>query len=836
MTKFDLFTSDAKLHQFDNDLKVVNGDMYFIAKQNISEGFACTIKNGGQMAVPGAEYTVKLMEAPDTELASVSGVDLASLEETSITVTHTFTTLSENRLFFKIEYAADEYLVNNTFREANVSVVPNSVEIKAIGSLGFPLSTPFSAGGSTQSLGEDDLTEAMYYNNELNSSGYVYGIAYKYNNLLDADKVVNYPLKVWVTQTSSDNLQDGWTPNEDLVLVFDGVVEILPGDNRDLYIPFNVPVLINGQENIVIRSYQYDPEWPPAILRFLGENNTTGNIRTIGALDVFDLDPDNPPSDFFQSQVLNYVQFIVDPITETTILSGVVYDNETNIPLADASISIEGSTITGLTDANGSYVLPALPFGTYNLTVSADVYLDGDLELEFNASTQTQDFYLVPLPELEVSGHVFGSNAPTTPLEFVNVTISKDGAVMESTTTDNTGAFLFPLVYGGSDYELTVFLYGYDEVVIPFSGIDTNIDFGDIILSEEFISPFDVQLDSESDPTVTWKSPKLSSKVKLKYDLNVESNGYANEPNEDVWLGNYYLVTELTTITSVEIQTSIYQGVEDFVTIDIFDLNSMEIIASSEPFLILQNATQVIDVPNIVVNSNIMVAVHWQNNPETTNYLSVDYSDVNIFDGAVIRFPDELPNLLSSIIGVSCSFLLRVNTLDDGSPTTNGEAVTYNIYRGLASEFPDTSNWDLLNSQPLSDLSFIDADTGSLNPNEVYRYAVETIYNNGVSEVTFSNSILGGSLSVGDFQYINSRISVYPIPTKDRLTVTLDPSLKMDQYMQIYDITGKHVSSISPSVFDNNRTIIDVQALQSGMYFLKLNVEGVSITKKFQVN
>lgn len=835
LTKFDLFTSDAKLHQFNNDLKVVNGDMYFIAKQNISEGFTCTIKNVGQMAVLGSAYTVKLMQAPNTELASASGVDLASLQETIITVNHTFTTLSENRLFFEIEYASDEYVVNNSFRETNVSVVPNTVEISTIGNIEIPLNVPFTPGGSSQSLGEDDISEAMYYSDEFNSAGYAYGMAYKYNNLLDADKVTNYPLKVWVTQTSLDNLESGWTPNEELVLVFDGIVEILPGDNRDLYIPFDVPVLLNGQENLVVRSYQFDPEWPPAILRFLGDGTNTGPIRTIGALDVFALDPDNPPSDFFQSQVFNYVQFVVDPVTTAATVSGIVYDNNTNNPIAGATISLEGSTVTALTDVNGNYTLPALPFGPYNMTASADGYLDGVLQLEFNAITQTQDFYLNPLPELEVSGHVFGSNAPSTPLELVDVTISKDGVVIESTTTDNTGAFIFPLVYGGSDYELTVFMYGYDEVVTPFSGVDTNIDFGNIILNEEFISPFDVQVDENNGPTVSWKSPKLSSKVKLQYDLNVESNGYANEPNENVWLGNYYVISELTTITSVEIQTSIYQGVEDFVTIDILDLNSMEILASSEPFLILQDATQIIDVPNIVVSENIMVAVHWQNNPITTNFLSIDYSDVNIFNGAVIRFPGELPNLISDLIGVPSSFLLRVNTLDDGTPITNNEAVTYNVYRGLASEFPDISNWTQLNSAPVSELDLIDSDPTNIDPGALYRYAVETIYSDSESEVTFSNEIMGALLGVTDFEFVSTDVQIYPIPADNDITIKLGSSIQLDKPIEVYDSLGKLVLSITSSEFENSKVTKNINALQSGIYFVKFHVDSTIFTKKIIV-
>ena len=823
------------MQQFDNDLKVVNGDMYFIAKQNVSEGFTCAIKNSGKLLVSGSEYTVKLMEAPNTELASASGVDLVTLQEATITVNHTFTTLSENRLFFKIEYANDENLENNTFREANISVVPNTVEINAIGDFEDQLFMPFTPGGSSQTLGEDDLTEAMYYSSEFNSAGYAYGMAYKYNNLLDADKVTHYPLKVWVAQTSLENLEGGWTPNEELVLVFDGIVEILPGDNRDLYIPFNEPILLNGQENVVVRNYQYDPEWPPSIMRFLGENSDRGNIRAIGALEVFDLDPENPPSGYFETQAFNHVQFVVDPVTSMSMVSGIVYDNDTNNPIVGATINLEGSAVTAQTDVNGNYSLPALPYGTYNMTASADGYLDGVLQVSFSATTQAQDFYLNPLPELEVSGNVFGSNAPSTPLELVNVTISKNGVVIESTTTNNTGAYTFPLVYGGSNYELTLFMYGYDEEIIPFSAIDTNIDFGDIILNEEFISPFDVQVEESNSPTVSWKSPKMSSKVKLLYDLNVESNGYSNEPNEDVWLGNYFLISELTTLTSVEIQTSIYQGAEDFVTIDIIDLTTNEVLATSESFLILQSATQVIDIPNIVVSNPIIAAVHWQNNPETTNFLSVDYSDTNIFDSAVIRYPGEIANLLSSIIGVPSSFLLRVNTLDDGTPITNGEAVTYNVYRGLASEFPNTSNWTLLNASPLSDLDFIDTDGTNVDPNEYYRYAVETIYNNGESEVTFSNEIIGGLLSITDYQYLTSDIQIYPNPAEEIINIKFGNNLQTKMPIEVFDALGKQVLSIDSSEIQNGSLTKNINSLQSGIYLVKVQLENTTVTKKIIV-
>jgi len=836
LTKFDLFTSDAKLHQFDTDLKMVNGEMYFLARQNVSEGFTCTIKNAGEMAVSGSDYTVKLMEAPNTELASASGVNLTSLQESTVTVNHTFTTISNKRLFFEIEYANDQNTANNTFREANVSVVPNTVELSTIGILDNLLFLPFTPGGSSQTLGEDDISEAMYYSDEFNSPGFAYGVAYKYNNLLDADKVTNYPLKVWATQTSLENLEGGWTPNEELVLVFDGVVEILPGDNRDLYIPFDQPVLINGIENLVIRSYQSDPEWPPSLLRFLGSNANMGPIRTIGALEVFDLDPDNPPTEFFESQAFNYVQFVVDPSTSNSVLSGVVYDNSTNNPIENALVAIEGSNVSAQTDVNGNYSLPSLPYGNYSITASFAGFQDEIIEVDLITDNQTQDFYLDLLNEVEVIGTVYGSNAMSTPLQLVDVSIIQNENIIETVITSANGEFIFPIVFGGSDYEVSVSMYGYIEQIISISPEDTNIDLGDIILEEEFISPFDVSVTSDSEPTVNWKSPKLSSKVKLQEDLGVISFSYTNSPDENVWLGNIFEIDEITTLNSVEIQTDVFPLATDTVTIDIIDLASNEVIATSDAFLIQEDSLQTISVPNIVVSEDIAAMVHWRSNAESTNALAIDFSDPSITNAAVIRYPGQPITLFSEFTGAesNSAFLVRINTLDDGTPITNNESVTYNVYRGLASEFPDTSNWEALNTSPLSDVSLVDMNLTNVEPNEIYRYAVETLYTEGSSEVTFSNEILGQEiLSIEDIEALSSRVILFPNPATNDISIRLDSNLQTDKPMEIYDALGKQIQVIDSIKMINGYITTNIKSLESGIYFLKININGIDINKKF---
>jgi Carboxypeptidase regulatory-like domain/Secretion system C-terminal sorting domain len=833
LTNFDLFSSTAKLHLYDRDLAINQGDMNYLARNNINEGFTCVIKNEGSLPVLGSDYTIRLMES-GTVLATVNGVNIDSWEEKSITVNHTFNTNSAHRLYFEIDYNMDENQDNNTFRETTVNVVPATVILDEMGPKDMVnLNFPFNANGNTNSLGEDDITESVFLSQEFENPGEIYGIIYTYDNLLEANVVKELPLKIWVSQTETSELSGGFLPFNELVLVFDGVVEILPGFGRELYIPFDQPISYTGIDNIVIQNYQYDPEWPPAILRFYSTDVSAGQVRTIGLLDVYDLDPANPGTEFFSMEKIPYTRFVIDPTVNYSVLSGRVYDTS-NVPLINATVAIDGTSLSVQTDGNGNYSFPDIAYGTYDITASSFGYNDLTTSLTLDAPTIEFDFYLSERAQVEISGTVFGSNDVSIPLELVQVSI--DGYITDNTTTDSNGNFTFLNVFGDSEYEVILSLYGYNDTTITLNVIDQNIDMGDIILEQEFISPYDVNVIVENETTVYWNNPLESSKVKLQNDLDQISGSYTNEPFEDVWLGNIITINDITTLTSVEFQTDIYQLLDGLVTIDIFDIATEEIIASSEQFIIYADSTQTIDIPNIVVYEDIAVMVHWQDNPASTNALTVDYSESTIENSAVIKYPGETFELLSDVVGVppNSAFLVRINTLDIGDPDTNNETLTYNIYRGLASEFPDISNWDAINTTPVTGNSFLDLDWSSTNENEVYRFAVETIYNEGFSEVTFSNSVDGSILGINE-NIIASDLILYPVPASDNITIRINNFNEVMEPILIFDILGRIVDQIDPLEILDGYVTRSVSSFANGIYIVKINVDGYVLNKKFIV-
>ena len=229
--------------------------------------------------------------------------------------------------------------------------------------------------------------------------------------------------------------------------------------------------------------------------------------------------------------------------------------------------------------------------------------------------------------------------------------------------------------------------------------------------------------------------------------------------------------------------------------------------------------------------------VHWQNNAASTNSLVVDYSDPNIPNAGLIRYPGEDFAALSDFLGggaPNISFHVRINTLDDGTPITNTEAVTYNVYRGLASEFPNTSNWVLLNPSPVSSISFEDTNQ-NIDIDENYRYAIETIYNEGESEVTFSNEIPGNLLisNVEEIEALSSLVILFPSPTTDIVTVKLESNLQTDLPMEIYNASGKQILVIDSKNISNGSVTTNVKSLESGLYFFKINIDGIDVIKQF---
>lgn len=828
LTKYDLFTSDAQRHFRNFDLAIGEEDIYFLARKGQSTSFPLTVKNQTAQLVSGGSYTVKLMEAPGVLLATVNGVALGPWEEVNLSLSHTYNALAAHDLYFEIDYGQDEDLTNNQSWQTEVHVVPATVILNDIGQPDFQnLNFPFNGNGNTNSLGEDDLSQSLYYSQEFAAEGNLYGMIYTYDNALNNDAIKHLPLKVWVAQTQAADLSGGWIPNNQLTLVFDDTLEILPGTGREVYIPFDNPLVYTGIENLVVQDYVYDPEWPPAILSFYAADQPFGGaVRTISVNDVYALDPLNPPAGFFQSEDHVYTTFVLEPVVDTGLISGTVYSTN-NVALGNVEIAVQGTSLADSTDMNGQYALPYLPYGSYTLKASYPGYNDTIVVVQLDTAALLLDLYLRERTQVSITGTVSGSNDPGTPLEFVSVLA--EGYTVDSAMTDASGQFSLANIFGVSLYSVQLQRQGYYDTTLTVQVTDSNINLGNVVMRQEFLSPFEVAAVNQGTAAyVVWRSPLEIAKVKLQNDLGVCSFSYTNSPSENVWLGNRFAISGPTTLTSVEIHTDIYELDSDFVRMDVFDATTEEILASSAPFLIYNDTVMVIGIPNIVVFEDIFVMLHWENNVNSTHALCVDFSDPNVPNTALVKYPGQPAELFSTFLGQGApnlSFLVRVNTLQAGTTVGVAQPLTYNLYRGLADEFPDTQNWTQVNAAPVAGLTFLDSTWTSQEVSGEYRYAVETIYPEGNSALTFSNPILWTMFTLIE-DLAELQVQVYPNPATDFLIVELETKLISRAHLRLLDVRGRLVDEVYvPSFSKTIRLKRDVSQLAQGIYFVQIETE-----------
>jgi hypothetical protein len=231
--------------------------------------------------------------------------------------------------------------------------------------------------------------------------------------------------------------------------------------------------------------------------------------------------------------------------------------------------------------------------------------------------------------------------------------------------------------------------------------------------------------------------------------------------------------------------------------------------------------------------------VHWQDNPASTNSLVIDFSDVTVPNTAVIKYPGQPFQWFGNFLGggaPNMSFHVRVYTVDPANPFTNNEVLHYNVYKGYAGEFPDITNWNMINSSPVTGTTFTDNTWQSADSLTDYRYAVQTIYTNGVSEVTFSDTVnWSGFTSIIEFAGFTTEIKVYPVPATDFIEIQFESTKEVSVTVSMYNSS---VQLADYFITEKNKYINlrrNVSSMPSGNYILTFNIEGKLFSKKVVV-
>lgn len=808
----DIIGSTASIHQFDKDILIKDFRPDYWAKTGQPKVLQAQIKNRGTSPITSDEYTIDLRLDNGTLLQSYPGIDLGVWETEVVNLPYQFTMEMQYNVYLEVNYGGDQNLENNRTLTYPISGLPNEISFIEVGTMDSPnLNFPFDFSGNGWTYSTKDVSQSIYYQDELQTAGYVYGITYHYRNIYSVNQHI--PLKVWVAQTNANEFADGWHDQSDLVLLFDDTVRIDPGEVNELYIPFDEPVLFTNMGNLLFQHYTDYPEWPPAFGGFYSTFDD-GPVRTARLMNSPESHYDPLPPYVGLDTDYSYVDFVVLPISNLTALTGTVYD-ENSIEMEGAEVTLAGQINSEFTNAQGAYEFENLPVTTYEVTATAYGYNDDTQTIALSPENQVLDFYLELRPQIDLNGIVVGSNDPEMGLE--NVLISVTGYDEFEMNSDNAGAFGMEDVYGNTSYTLTFTKYGYHELAIEIDVTEENYDLGIVEMTQESISAYNViAVQNDTDALVEWMEPTTSEKQKLMNDADQATFSYANEINENVWLGNKFAIEELSTLQSVEVYWDYYPLEIGEVTLDVFDENG-ELLCTSLPFDTALDTLMEVNMPNILLGGDVYIMVHWQDNPATTHALRIDQTEGSL-NSAYIKYPGDDFQLLSSYLGVEPgSFQLRANILKEGE----GQGVPpigYNIFSGPADELNDVDSWPQLNSGLLSETEFTDApeQTG------VIVYAVEAVYEEENAEVSYSNK-LDFVLETEEVVQLEN-LQVYPNPTTDNVTVSFNLNQSEQVRLSLKNTLGQNVLEISPIEKSVINQQIDLSDLTPGYYVMEIQI------------
>ena len=94
------------------------------------------------------------------------------------------------------------------------------------------------------------------------------------------------------------------------------------------------------------------------------------------------------------------------------------------------------------------------------------------------------------------------------------------------------------------------------------------------------------------------------------------------------------------------------------------------------------------------------------------------------------------------------------------------------MYKGLSSDFPDTEDWEKINSEVIYEREYTDDQWGEDAASDLYRYLVEAVYESGRSAGTFSNAVFwDASTTVNDPVEFDGLFEIYPVPANDHFNI-----------------------------------------------------------------
>jgi len=763
---------------FDNDMKgrFVTGNV--TPTDGEESNYTIHIKNQGELAQLGADYTVELYDMDDDLIGSVQGVDLGAGENGSVVIPWTPDFVGGGYIYGIVNLPGDENTENDMTDPLNVVVQASGTTVITIGS-----GTDLHSQIPINFFWNYSLTQTIYFPEEINTGGLLAAI--QYYNSFGAD----YPtetIKVYLTHTSSTHLTAGYIPI-DAEPVFDGVVAFPIGEN-DVLINLDTPFGYNGADNLLVTVLRESQEWASGNSFYVTSDLNNPNRSATVANDNNTYDPANPPAGpALINAFPNISLFFWGEATGS--LDGYVYGNDRE-PLPFAPVDVLGTPFSTSTDDAGYYTLPYVFIGEQEVQSDYHGYYANSEAITIVEGQHTeQDIYLDQEPTVNVSGHVVTSD---TGADVVGASVSLEGyEMLYEGITDASGNFILGGVYGDHTYDFTIMYEGYATYNDPAVAVGAvDLDLGEIIV-EEIAGPVTSIIAEENhdgDALIVWNTPGGGAAAEFRWDDGI-SAGQLGYSNATQILGAVHLhhamINEITWFstdeggphTNVNI---ILLGCDDTGTPDETDiLYQVNITDAVDMEWNVHELPEAIETPNgffVGYNFNGFAGLSTDDGVDDYPYtIGTQLIQADWTDGSNDW---ETPDAF----GFPFNFMIRAIGLDMGEVRASGPVVnqgistekpifiannrdqslesmlmsqtqasrlleTYTLHRLLEGDQENPGAWTEI-ATGLTDTTYVDETWQSVPPGE-YRYAVTAIYTNGIEADPGFSNIIAAQMTAG---------------------------------------------------------------------------------------
>jgi len=505
----------------DNDLRAVSVTGSRYPTVGTATTYTVTVRNAGALAVSAGAYTVSLMKVGDnTPLGTETGTLLDVETATTFTFSWTPSAGGIVQLYGDVTFSADEVQGNN--QTNNLKINPLTSDMIYVGD---PTSNLRDPHNPFYFYWEESLAQTIYLESEIVTQGMISSIAYNFSrtNSDYPDEPKN--VKVWMATTTSDEFlsYDDVVPYEDFTLVYNGTIPVDESGVNDIQLNLIAPFPYLGDNLVVMTQKMYEGE-------YYSYNNNWLSTDTDEQRAIYYYEDDDPLPDLSEG----YPDFDVDTIIPNIILTfdagpfvtltGTVIDDDSDTPIANAKIAIDGTNRFVMSGEDGTYSFRFFPVGTTAITVTVHGYeLFEDDVVTTDGQTTPYNIALTALPKVVVTGTVLASD---TEAGLEGATVTLVGYDDYSTETIGSGAFTINGVYANEDYAITVSAPRYVTHTGTITVADVNLTVPNITLVEKINPPQNVTatLDTTTPTTmnIAWDIPSTRASQDFRVNEAIE--------------------------------------------------------------------------------------------------------------------------------------------------------------------------------------------------------------------------------------------------------------------------------------------------------------------------